>query len=355
MITDILIKNFKCFKQLTIPDLGRITLVAGKNNVGKSALIESLFLFCDRRRPEMILRQYGWRGITMVPVTPEAMWAPLFRDYQYKTSEILLAFTIDGRPEHAKFRLNENFTPPSQSVAPPPEQQVATTEEPSGRFAIDIEYSRNGTSQMSHLFVDDQGKPSLWVEDLKLSSVPANFFPSKLHLPSNEIASWFSALATENREGEALKFLQLIEPRLEALKIITEGQSSSVHGKLAGVSRTLPVNLMGEGVEKLLGIIAVVIHSPNRLILIDEIENGLHYSILPAVWKALGQAAREYNAQIVATTHSYECLRAAHEGLSEMPEDFRYIRLDRKDDEISAKLSNHEMVGAALKTNLEIR
>ncbi len=355
MITEVLIKNFKCFRQLTIPDLGRITLVAGKNNVGKSALIESLFLFCDRVRADMILRQYNWRGITMVPITPEAMWAPIFRDNEYRTREILLSFTVEGQTEYAKFTFNENFTPPSQSVALPPEQEIPTTEEPSGGFALDIEYSWNGTSQLSHLFIDDQRKPALWAEKRELRTISASFFAAKSHLSSREIASQFSVLAREGRENEVLKFLQLIEPRLEALKIITEGHSSSVHGKLAGFPRTLPINLMGEGMEKLLGVILAVTHSPNRLVLIDEIENGLHYSILPAVWKALGQAAREYKAQIVATTHSYECLQAAHEGLSEMPEDFRYIRLDRKDDEISAKLSNYEMVGTALKTNLEIR
>ena len=84
-------------------------------------------------------------------------------------------------------------------------------------------------------------------------------------------------------------------------------------------------------------------------------ENGLHYSILPKIWEALGKALQQYDCQLITTTHSYECLQAAHEGLSEMPEDFRYIRLHRKDDEISAKLSNYDMIGTALKTNLEVR
>ena len=57
MITEAVIKNFKCFKQLTLPDLGRITIVGGKNNVGKTALLESLFLFFDRTSPNMVLRQ----------------------------------------------------------------------------------------------------------------------------------------------------------------------------------------------------------------------------------------------------------------------------------------------------------
>ncbi|MHC4603900.1 MAG: AAA family ATPase, partial [Planctomycetota bacterium] len=114
-------------------------------------------------------------------------------------------------------------------------------------------------------------------------------------------------------------------------------------------------NFMGEGMEKLLSLIVAIAHSPNRIILLDEIENGLHYSIIPKIWEAIGKALRKYNCQLITTTHSRECLEAAHEGLSEMPEDFRYIRLHRKDDEISAKLSNYEMIGTAIRTNLEVR
>lgn len=69
----------------------------------------------------------------------------------------------------------------------------------------------------------------------------------------------------------------------------------------------------------------------------------------------IGKAARQYDCQILATTHSHECLRAAYEALSDMRNDFRYIRLDRQGDKIQAKVSNYEMIGAAIQTNLEVR
>ena len=112
---------------------------------------------------------------------------------------------------------------------------------------------------------------------------------------------------------------------------------------------------MGEGMEKLLSLIVAISQSPNRVIFLDEMENGIFYAIMPKVWEALGKALRKYDCQLITTTHSYECLQAAHEGLSEMPDDFRYIRLHREGEDISAKLSNYDMIGTALKTNLEVR
>ena len=162
-------------------------------------------------------------------------------------------------------------------------------------------------------------------------------------------------MAKEGRECEAIDFLRIIEPRLETLKVITEGPGSSVHGKLEGFSHSFPIHFMGEGMEKLLNLLVGMVYSKGGCVFVDEMENGLHYSILPKIWEAIGKALRTHDCQLITTTHSYECLRAAHEGLSEMPEEFRYIRLHRKGEDVSAKLSNYDMIGTAIKTNLEVR
>ncbi len=357
MITEVLIRNFKCLKSLTIPEFGRVTLIGGRNNVGKTALLEALFLFFDRTRADMIIRQYGWRGIEGIQPDPETMWAPIFYNYDMN-QEILISTTINGEPQDAKFKFNPNFVPPTPPpIRPPGKHQIPTDEEPVTSFSLDIEYCNNETKkQISHLFIDPHsGQLALVIDYARISGHPYHFFAAKKHVPSKQTADEFSKLAKEGREGEAIDFLRIIEPRLETLKIITEGSGPSVHGKLKGFSHTLPIHFMGEGMEKLLNLILGIMHSKSGCIFVDEMENGLHYSVLPATWKAIGKAICKYDCQIIATTHSYECLQAAHEGLSEMPEDFRYIRLHRKDDEISAKLSNYDMIGTALKTNLEVR
>ncbi len=356
MITDVLIRNFKCFKKLTVPELGRITLIGGRNNVGKTALLEALFLFLDRIRPDMIFRQYGWRGIEGVASNPEAMWGPIFYNYDM-SQEIIISTTIDGKLETATFSFNPKFVPPAPTASPAPgEEQISTEEEPATSFALGIEYcDKKSKKQISHVYIDPHSKLMLHRDHPRNVDCPAQFLPSKKHIASKQTADQFSKLAKEGRESEALDFLRIIEPRLEALKIITEGPGSFVHGKLKSLSHTLPISFMGEGMAKLLNLVLGLIESKGGCIFVDEMENGFHYSVLPKIWEAVGKALRTYGCQLITTTHSYECLQAAHEGLSDMPEDFRYIRLDRKGDEISAKLSNYDMIGTALKTNLEVR
>jgi len=358
MITEGLIKNFKCFKQLTLPDLGRITLIGGRNNVGKTALLEALFLFFDRTPPNMILKQYGWRGLANVITTPEGMWAPIFREYDL-AQQISISVSIDGNEESATYKYNPHFTlevlPPNEIPHDSEGKTVRTDIEPVPSFSLDIEYDDGSqTKKTAHLLISPQGKLGVRHDYPVTGLRTAIFLPAKIQISSKENCDRFSKLTKIRKENEVVKFLNLIEPRLKNVKIIIEGPQPVIYGD-TGLLDMIPISFMGGGMVRLLDIILAIAWCENTVVFVDEIENGLHRSLLPKIWEAVGDAAENYNCQVFATTHSYECLEAVHKGLANRPDDFRYIRLDRKDDVITAKTSNYDMVGSAIAHNLEIR
>ncbi|MFH1882279.1 MAG: AAA family ATPase [Planctomycetota bacterium] len=159
MITEALIKNFKCFKQLTLPDLGRITLIGGRNNVGKTALLEALFLFFDRMPSNMILKQYGWRGLANVITTAEGMWAPIFREYDL-AQQISISVSIDGNEESATYKYNPNFTlevlPPNEIPHDSEGKTVRTDLEPTPSFSLDIEFDDGSKTKKTHTLLSAQ-------------------------------------------------------------------------------------------------------------------------------------------------------------------------------------------------------
>jgi AAA15 family ATPase/GTPase len=114
---------------------------------------------------------------------------------------------------------------------------------------------------------------------------------------------------------------------------------------------------MGDGMNRLARLVGAIGYAKGGVVLIDEIENGLHYSVLKDVWKAIGKAAREFNTQIFATTHSWECLVAAHQAFSEGEEyDFRLHRLERSStDAIVAKTMDSEILETAIEQGWEMR
>jgi len=357
MITGFEIKGFKGLAHLFIPQLTRITLVGGKNNVGKTSLLEAVFLFFDRINPQMLTNQFARRGVSVLPLEPDAMWAPIFHDYEMK-KEISISVTSVNSTETMSIKFNPNYTPSlvrAKTTGQRGQQlQIRTDQKPTPSYALDITYKINGKKATSHLLMGIEGL-GLHVDYMKAEKTQAVFISSRSLMNPNEDAERFGKLDIMGKQDEVIKFLRIIEPNLTGLSSVSMGNISMIHGDI-GLNRKIPVSYMGEGVSKLLSIILAIANAKDGIVLIDEFENGLHYSVMQKIWEGIGRAAREFNCQVIATTHSYECLDAAYNGFSgDLQNDFTYLRLDRIDDETKAKIFDFDMLKVAIDTNSEVR
>ena len=93
--------------------------------------------------------------------------------------------------------------------------------------------------------------------------------------------------------------------------------------------------------------------TPNGVVLVDEIENGLHHSVLPKVWQAVDTTAKQFNAQVFATTHSFECAEAAHEALG--ADGFLLHRLEANGTENRCVTYEPEAISATFKHDMDFR
>jgi AAA15 family ATPase/GTPase len=148
--------------------------------------------------------------------------------------------------------------------------------------------------------------------------------------------------------------MQIIEPKLIALNTIPMGNTSVIHANI-GIGKLIPVSLLGEGINKLMAIIIRIINAENSCIFIDEIENGFHYTIMNKIREVIDSASKKYNVQVFATTHSLECIKAAHETLSSSDYDFSLIRLDKTDDSIIPTYYDSESLDISIENEFEVR
>ena len=358
MITSLLLENFKLFKYLEIPNLSRVTLIGGHNNVGKTTLLEALYTFYDRLNPEMTLRQFVRMGIDVVPIEPENIWAPIFLDYDMK-KKIRISITKNNKVEIMTIALNENYlkTIPIHPLTNNKSKNMKINQQqiqfPTTALQIECTTNKKRT-QLSHFVINNNGF-GLKIDLATTTPQNAVFLSSRMHTNHNEDATRFGRLDIIGKQDTIVDFLKVLEPRLISLSSITMGEISLIHGDL-GSGRKIPISFMGDGMSRLLSIILAIATNPNGLILIDEIENGIHYSVIKDVWKSIGQAAQEFNCQIFVTTHSYECIAAALEGFKgELENDFQYTRLDQRKDEIVAKIYDYEMLSTAIDVDMEVR
>ena len=123
---------------------------------------------------------------------------------------------------------------------------------------------------------------------------------------NNEMSVRFDSVQRRKEDNYLIEILKEIEPKLKSIRL---GQEGIIYVDL-GLDELVPLQLMGDGMVKILSVILAIMETKDGVVLIDEIENGLHFKSQQILWNAIAKTSEKYNVQIVATTHSIENIRA---------------------------------------------
>ncbi len=353
MIKNISIKNFKQFRDLKLDNLTAITIIGGKNNTGKTTLLEALFMFYDRANPEVILRHRHWRGVNLIDLSPSLLWAPIFHAYDMH-KEVLISIKENNKHEKLLIKHNRELnqliktTPLDQGVLKSLSKSFPTE-------SLDFNYFlEDEPVGDAHCIIDGE-QLGIQVNKLKPSKKAISYISSVTQINPNDDAIRFGQMDIEGRIEELIEGLQIIEPRLKSLSSISHGNHSLIYGDL-GTGKKMPLSFMGEGTAKLLSIMLAIATSRGGIVLIDEIENGVHYSVHPKLWLFLITFSKRYDCQLFLTTHSYEIIKYLKDAVEEKDyEYFSYVRLDRNQDKILPKQYDLDILFSAIERDWEIR
>ena len=152
--------------------------------------------------------------------------------------------------------------------------------------------------------------------------------------------------------GLLLEALQVVDSRLQSIEDNASSGAPMIWADV-GLPELLPLPVMGNGLTHVARLVLGATEVQNGVLLVDEIENGLHYSVLPDVWRAVSKAAERYNVQVFATTHSFECVQAAHTALG--PDGFRLHRLEAVGGRIRCVTYGDDAIEGVVRHNLEFR
>jgi ABC-type Mn2+/Zn2+ transport system ATPase subunit len=105
--------------------------------------------------------------------------------------------------------------------------------------------------------------------------------------------------------------LRDLDPRIAGVEIITSDDGR--YPKIAIRMRTgalMPQGVLGDGIRRALSIALALRTAANGMLLVDEIEAALHVRALDRVFRWLENAAAAFSVQVYATTHSLEAIEA---------------------------------------------
>lgn len=354
------IRNFRCFRELTVARLERVNLIAGVNNVGKTALLEAMFLHSGAYNPALVLKVNAFRGIEAVKLElarwAEPPWDSLFHQFDASKSIELVGENAETGRRSLRLRVvrePQDLTKMARFISYDAGDSQGTPGLSEVTQVLELGYEEAEQRGSSYLIVDRKG---IRPEPIPPTPpFPASFQGARMRVPFIQEAERFGNLEIRGQQDVLLRVLQLIEPRLRRLAMVVVAGAPMLHGDV-GVGRLMPLPVMGEGMVRLATLVLHIGNAPDGVVLVDEIENGLHHSILPKVWRAIGEVAREFNTQVFATTHSRECIVAAHRAFTESEVyDFRLHRLERLKETIRAVTYDREALEAAIETGLEVR
>ena len=126
--------------------------------------------------------------------------------------------------------------------------------------------------------------------------------------------------------------------------------------RLEGQSFPVPLASFGDGALRLFGVALALINSKDGFLLIDEVENGIHHSVQRNLWRMILKTATENNVQVLATTHSFDCVRGFAQAMTEYEEnDGALVRIERKDEEMWAVEYSKDDLKIAAEQHIEVR
>jgi hypothetical protein len=353
------IQRFRGFRELSVENLGRTNLFMGANNVGKTALLESLFLLLGSHNPEISVRLNHFRGIDVVSTDPEETWGWHFHDKELSSPIVISAIDEEGGTFTLTGEISQSLTAVRPGAAAPKLQPRAV----SGQ-----ELSTAPAMRGLKLRLDRPGAPPLESfagvaadGTVRFDSAIGTAFPLSVFLPttlrsSKEDAERFARLEEmPGRDEDLVRVLRSADSRVRRISAYSAFGSTMLRADI-GAGRLVPLAFMGQGFLRILSMVLSVMSCQNGCVLIDEIENGVYHTAHRPVWRALIEAARAANVQIFATTHSQECMASAHAAAKEcLQHDLSVYRLERADGDIRAVSLPYESLDTALEQGWEVR
>jgi AAA15 family ATPase/GTPase len=369
MLDSLHIKNFRCFEDLTIPSLGRVNLIVGKNNSGKSTLLDALYLYANGCNIWAIQNILSGRN-----EYPKVDTNQQFNTYLAQSSnQARMAFdslrNIFNR--NISKNPNENYGIIETSHAT---IKMEMTND------IDTLKKENGISTQNHW--QNRVKLEGFLVTLRTSGVlyyvestPASIIndlsainPGTPHIKSafietnigNEqyLASTWGQLQNTGDDFKINEALKIIEPRTLRTFFTVDEKIAKIN--LQGITEAQTLKSMGEGMMRLFQILIYAYSSRSGFLIIDEIENGLHYSIQEEVWDKLFKLAKELDIQVFATTHSEDTVKAFCKVALASEEEGRLIALGRSpapedNARIVAVSYDEKEIAVISRTGMEVR
>lgn len=364
------IKNYRSLENVPVEKLGRLNLITGRNNVGKTSLLEAVRLWASRTDANALLDIIDARDESLLPdkeIKPEqderrgenSLLGALCLFAGYPTiDEVRDQIEIVGNGATLSISITDIEL--EQGNLPGLQQQLEGLGEKTKVLqlsfdspwkSIDLPLPAYYSAYRRRRFLEPRLRE-------RQANIPCVSLGSSTldSIESFSTANLWDNIALTDKEEFVLRGLKLIEPRIDRINFIQGGRLGRFPViRVSGVDRPIPLHGLGDGVTRIFEIMLALVNAENGFLLIDEFENGLHYSVQAMAWETVLELATILNIQVFATSHSNDCVEAFEQVSETAADDMVLIRLVRDSGEVRAETLGSEKLALRLDLGQEVR
>ncbi len=365
------IRQFRAFQHLEIERLGRVNLIVGKNNVGKTCLLEALWLYAHKGSQSAI-----WK---LLDARDESGRLSLRGDEVVREHPFAIRYLFHGRqpirtiPEPVRIGpLGSADRMLSVGVG-----WYTPTDANGRRGWLPIQPAAYGTIPAAALcLVTQTGGQAEVIQQIdwyaeKGLELARSMWPTEQPtketctflgangLEERQMTEFWDAVALTDLENDVLTALRIIAPGVQRLNLVSSQQSRSDRipmARIADLDTPVPLRSLGEGLNRLFGLALALVNVRGGCLLVDEIESGLHYSVQPDLWRLVFRLAHRLDVQVFATSHSWDCVASFQQAAQEdAHEQGQLIRLQKHGEAIDVTLFDEHELAIATREQIEVR
>jgi AAA15 family ATPase/GTPase len=343
MIKDIEINNFRCFDRLKVSGCKRINLISGKNNVGKTALLEAIFLNSVPTKNTIIfLSDLRRESNHFRRELPKKTWDNLFCQQNVEVLCSIETISNDQSSKIVQISIGDKQSLLNELTLTQSKQILF---ENSGQSVLLLDSRMDDIAPYRTIILS--GDQQIGIGTIPNATFNVKYIQHASFIPSSQISSSvsltieFDKARLNEKEDEVLRAFQIIDNSIVVVESFSIPEPT-IYLKRQGEKR-LPLSLFGDAMNRIADIILKIINNQDSVLLIDEIENGIHHSSQIAFWDFLYRLAEQLNVQIFATTHSLE-----------MTEAFIKAGIDRQDSAAHFELTRHEKTNKIVAINRDL-
>ena len=385
MITRFSITNFKKFSDFSLEDLGRINIIIGSNNTGKTTTLEAVMGFSCGINLASAIHFLVWRRFPQTQNSNNAYLAAelLVNAFNTITDCDQLSFSFNGEVDGKEYSFCHSLKPGQliSSLLPGAKHVVIDGTEiknrqvplpaamvPGSSIMVDVPSQYLGLWEVRD---EEEKKVSCELASpIQLNNVPSDkplvlamFHDFSTYKKEQDVSKVYAHLQDK---GQLRKFIGELNASFPDIKISSidnipypDGSSAPIKIKFKNGKRH-PIYALGDGFRRWYELLGGMLTFPNSIHCIEEADATLHQQAQEGFSTNLLYYSEMFNNQIFITTHNKEYLTIFLNTIKENKENalknkIRVITLRECAGTVKGRILNGKEALDALNRGMELR